>query len=123
MRTRGGAERAPKVRPLARGPLAFEAHLSAFLAQLQAHHYSASLLDQARRVLPRLFAHLRKNGVRDVRAVGEGELVSFARALAQTKTARGRLPTLQTQNNYRAIVRRFFAYLERNGAIFRDPSR
>jgi integrase/recombinase XerD len=58
-----------------------------------------------------------------VRAVGEAQLVSFARALAKTKTARGDLPSLQTQNCYRAVVRRFFSYLERNGAVFRDPSR
>jgi integrase/recombinase XerD len=123
VRTRGGAERAPKVRALARGPLAFEAHMSAFLAQLEAHHYSAALRYTTRRILPRLFSHLREKGVRDVRAVGEGEIISFARALAKTKTKRGKPPALQSQNSYRAVVRRFFSYLEKNGAIFRDPAR
>ena len=56
MRTRAGDEH--KVRAFGRGPLAFEAHLTAFLAQLRAHHYSAALQYHAQRVLPRLFAHL-----------------------------------------------------------------
>ena len=123
MRTRGGAERAPKVRALGRGPQAFEAHLTAFLAQLRDHHYSAALQDQARRILPRLFAHLREKGITDVRAANEEQLVSFTRALARTKTKRGKPPALQSMNCYTAIVRRFFSYLERTGAIFRDPSR
>jgi len=122
VRTRAGAERAAKVRAFGRGPLAFEAHLTAFLAQLRAHHYSAALQYHAQRVLPRLFAHLRENGVKDVRAATEAQLVAFARVIAKTKTARGKLPALQTQNSYLAIVRRFFAYLERSNAILRNPS-
>jgi integrase/recombinase XerD len=97
--------------------------MSAYLAQLEAHHYSRSLKDHGRRILPRLFSHLREMGVRDVRAVGEEQLVSFARTLARTKTARGKAPSLQTQNSYVATVRRFFSYLERSGAVLRDPSR
>jgi len=122
VRTRAGAERAAKVRALGRGPLAFEGHLTAFLAQLRAHHYSAALQNHAQRVLPRLFAHLRENGVKDVRAATEAQLVAFARVLAKATTKRGKLPALQTQNSYLAIVRRFFAYLERSNAILRNPS-
>jgi hypothetical protein len=80
VRTRAGAEH--KVRAFGRGPLAFEAHLTAFVAQLRAHHYSGTLQDHARRVLPRLFAHLRENDVKDVRAATEAHLVAFARVLA-----------------------------------------
>ena len=120
MRTHAGAEH--KVRAFGRGPLAFEAQLTAFLAQLRAHHYSGTLQDHAQRVLPRLFTHLRENGIKDVRAATEAELVSFARVIAKTETKRGKLPALQTQNSYLAIVRRFFAYLERSNAILRNPS-
>ena len=123
MRTRAGGRSRAKVEALARGPLAYEAHLAAFLAQLAAHHYSKTLQDHSKRVLPRLFTHLREHGVRDVRAATEAHLTSFARTLAKTNSARGKPPALQTQNSYIAIVRRFFSYLERGGAILRDPAR
>jgi integrase/recombinase XerD len=123
VRIRAGAERAAKVRALGRGPLAFEAHLTTFLAQLQAHRYSKALQYHAARILPRLFAHLRENGVKDVRGATEAQLTSFVRALAKTKTKRGKPPALQSMNSYIAIVRRFFAYLERSNAILRNPSR
>jgi site-specific recombinase XerD len=123
VRTRAGAERAAKVRALGRGPLAFEAHLAAFVAQLQAHRYSKSLQYHAQRVLPWLFAHLREGGVRDVRGATEAQLMSFVRALGKTKTKRGTPPAPHSMNNYISILRRFFAYLERSNAILRDPSR
>ncbi len=119
MRTRAGAE---KVRALGRGPLAFEAHLTAFLAQLRDHNYSKALQYHAQRILPRLFAHLRENGVRDVREATEAQLMSFARVLATTKTKRGTPPAQHSQNCHIAIVRRFFAYLERSNAILRNPA-
>jgi integrase/recombinase XerD len=119
VRTRAGAE---KVRALGRGPLAFEAHLTAFLAQLRDHHYSAALQYHAQRILPRLFAHLRENGVKDVRGVTEAHLMSFARVLATAKTKRGAPPAQHSQNCHIAIVRRFFAYLERSNAILRNPT-
>jgi integrase/recombinase XerD len=119
VRTRAAAN---KIRVVARGPLALEAHMNAFVAQLQAHHYSRSLQGHARRILPRLFTHLRAAKIQDVRAVGEEHVVSFARALAGAKTARGTLPALQTQNSYLAIVRRFFQHLEKSGAILRNPA-
>ncbi len=123
MRIRGGAERAPKVRALGRGPLAFEGHLTAFVAQLRDHHYSKTLQYHAQRILPRLFAHLREEGVKDVRAASEEQLMSFVRQLAKMKTSRGKPPAPQSMNSYVAIVRRFFTYLERSNAILRNPSR
>jgi len=123
VRTRAGAKPRTEIKALARGPLAFEAHLNAFVAQLRAHHYSATLQDHAQRILPRLFAHLRENGVKDVRGATEAQLMSFVRVLAKTKTKRGKPPALQSVNSYVAIVRRFFAYLERSNAILRNPSR
>ena len=120
MRIRAGAE--PKVRALGRGPQAYEAHLAAFLAQLCDHHYSTALRAQARRILPRLFSHLRENGISDVRAAGEEHLISFVRALAKEKTKRGAPPSPHSMNRYTSTVRRFFAYLERTNAIFRNPS-
>ncbi len=122
MRIRAGAERTAKVRALGRGPQAYEAHLTAFLAQLRDHHYSASLQIQAKRILPRLFSHLRENGVTDVRAAGEEHLISFVRAVAKTRTKRGGPPSPQSMNRYTSTVRRFFTYLERANAIFRNPS-
>ena len=121
MRTRA-AGRSAQIKVVARGPYGLEAHLNAFVAQLRAHNYSQTLQDHATRILPRVFSHLREEGIRDLRSVTEDELVSFARTLAKTKTARGSLPSLQTQNSYIAIVRRFFAYLEKSGAILHNPA-
>jgi len=122
VRTRAAADRRLQIRVIARGPLGLEAHLNAFVGQLVAHHYSETLQEHARRILPRLFSHLRAGGIRDVRSVTEEQLVSFAHELAMAKTARGTAPALQTQNSYLAIVRRFFAFLEKSGSILRDPA-
>jgi integrase/recombinase XerD len=118
----GASRRFAEIRAVARGPYAFEAHLTAFVAQLQAHHYSISLQRFALQVMPRLFAYLRRQGIRDLRAVTEAHLVSFAYELATTKTARGQPPALQTQNSHLNVLRRFFRFLEQGGVILRNPA-
>lgn len=100
----------------------YEALLVDFVAQLRAHHYSETLQVFACRILPRLFAHLRKNRVRDIRAVTEVHLVSFAHELATTPTKRGGPPALQSLNAYLNVLRRFFLFLERGGVILRNPA-
>jgi integrase/recombinase XerD len=80
------------------------------------------MTDHASRVLPALFAALRREGIRDVRAVTESHLVAFAAELARTKTARGTLPAAATRNAYLLSIRRFFLFLERGGVILRNPA-
>lgn len=105
-----------------RRPVAYGRLLADFVAQLQAHHYSLSLQAFAHRILPRLFAYLRRHGVRDIRGVSEAHLISFVHELRTTKTERGRPPALQSMNSYLNILRRFFAFLERGGLILRNPA-
>jgi len=100
----------------------YEALLVDFVAQLRAHHYSDTLQRFALRILPRLFAHLRRKGIRDIRAVTAAHLVSFTHEMATTKGARGTPPALQSQNSYLNVIRRFFLFLERGGAILRNPA-
>jgi site-specific recombinase XerD len=102
--------------------LRYENLLAAFVAELLAHRYSRSLVIQAERVLPRLFAALLKRRVRDVRAVGEEHLTAFLREQAQSKTARGALPAPASLLSYTNIVRRFFAFLDKRGLILRNPA-
>jgi site-specific recombinase XerD len=89
VRTRGGAE-------------TFRSLLAAHLDDLRARRLSSSALRLATRVLPRLFTHLREDGIRDIRVVSEAHLVRFARGLA----AAGLSP--QSQATYLAAVKRFF---------------
>jgi len=100
----------------------YEALLVDFVAQLRTHHYSVTLQVFAQRILPRLFAHLRRKGIRDIRAVTDAHLVSFTHEMATKPTARGTPPALQSQNSYLNILRRFFLFLERGGVILRNPA-
>jgi len=96
--------------------------LGAFVDELRAHNYSRTLLDQAERVLPRLFEHLRKQRVRDVRAATAEHLLDFAHQLAKAPTARGTEIAPATLNGYLNMVRRFFAHLEKRGVILHSPA-
>jgi len=93
------------------------------VAELVAHRYSRSLVIQAERVLPRLFAWLLKRHVRDVRAVNEEHLSRLpARAgREQDRFAALLLPPLPC-SAYTNIVRRFFAFLDKRGLILRNPA-
>jgi integrase/recombinase XerD len=115
VRTRAGAERAAG----RSGAL-----LAAYLEELGGA--SRSLVQRAQLVLPRLLAHLRRQGVRDVRAAGEAHLVAFARHLATVQRKHGpEGATLSpgTQHCYLNAVRCFFAWLLRRGVILADPAR
>lgn len=105
-----------------RGRLLYEDLLAAFVDELHVHRYSRSLTDLAERILPRLFTTLRRQRVRDIRAVNEAHLTSFLRQLAKTKTARGTVPSPATLLAYTNILRRFFAYLDKHGLILRNPA-
>ena len=98
------------------------AELEAYLGELRSRRFSPSLIERAGQVLPRCLSHLRENGVRDLRAVSEVDLLGWARALARTKSRRGKCPSLATQVLYLAAVRRFFAWLTKRGKILLDPA-
>jgi len=97
--------------------------LGLFLEERRALRYSAASLEKAGSVLPRLFAHLRKKRVGDVRAVSEAHLCAYARKLERTRTSKGE--PLQPASRMAALstIRRFFAFLMARDVILRDPAR
>ena len=99
-----------------------DAVVTSFLEDLRARRYSASSIDKARFELPRLFHHLREEGVRDVRAVSETHLAAYARWLAQHRTKRGEPLAVASRAGALVIVRRFFAFLLARGEILTNPA-
>jgi site-specific recombinase XerD len=73
-------------------------------------------------VLPRLFSHLRENGVRRPRAVSEGDLVSFGLRLRRSPGRNGVGLALWSQRAYLGVVRGFFAALHARGALLVNPA-
>jgi integrase/recombinase XerD len=73
--------------------------------------------------LHRLFRHLERAGVDDLRQVREAHLVSFVRRLQQSKGRAGERLSPWTVSNYVNSVRVFFAYLAERGVIFCSPAR
>jgi integrase/recombinase XerD len=107
-------------RPL--DPRSFEEALQALLDELRVRWYSKPLQKQARNVLLRFFSHLREKGIRDLRAVREEHVVSWARLLAESKSPQGRIYALATQKSYLALVQRLFRFLFREGVVLQDPT-
>lgn len=97
--------------------------LLAHLQDLRVRHYSQAVESHARLVLPRLFAHLERQGVRDVRAVREAHLLSYARSLLHYTTKYARPLSVSSRASFLFAVKRFFAYLAKTGHILDDPSR
>lgn len=97
--------------------------LLAHLDDLRAQRLSPSTQEQAIRVLPRLFLHLREERVRTAAAVSAKHLVRFARRLSHERTRKGALLSDQTLAAYLGAVRRFFAWLLRRGIVLADVSR
>jgi integrase/recombinase XerD len=112
--TRGAAE-----------PRGFAALLVAYLQELRGRGVSRSLHMRASLLLPRLVAHLKRQGVRDVRSVREEHLVAFAGHLAVVPKKHApldaRLAT-GTQNCYLDAVRRFFLWLTKRGVLLENPA-
>lgn len=103
--------------------MAFTAPLQAYLRALQAQRYSKSSLDQARRVLPRFFLHLRDKRVAHLAGVSEAHVLSFARELRTATSASGRGFSAWTQSAYLSALRAFFSFLEKRRLILVNPAR
>jgi site-specific recombinase XerD len=98
-------------------PRSFETALLALLDELRVRWYSKALHKQVRNVLLRFFSHLRARRVRDLRAVSEAHVISYARVIAETQTAKGTRYTAATQRTYLTTVQRLFRFLERRSAV------
>ena len=115
MPIRAGAESAPG--------RSFSSLLAAYLAALQNQRTSHALQERASRVLPRFFSCLDGRCRRDLRGVGEAQLVAFARHLSRARNRRnGKHLSPTTQCIYLDAVRAFFRFLLKRGAILTDPA-
>lgn len=102
---------------------AFDQVLGAFLEDMRGRDYSASSLKRVRHTLPLFFRFLRKQRVRDLRAVTEDHAFEYARVLAENGAATtGKPYSLPTQTAYLLTLKNLFRFLTRRGAILRDPT-
>jgi site-specific recombinase XerD len=97
--------------------------LQTYLEHLRVAGYSASTAGHARTVLPRLFDHLRSEGLGDPRAAREADLVSFLGRMRSWRTRSGEPVSPWTVFGYLTSVRCFFAFLEKKGLVLANPAR
>jgi len=101
--------------------LPFRSWLRVYQGALRVRHASSSLEARAKSVLPRLFFHLREQGVRDLRTVKEEHLLGF---VSKLRASPGRNGTLApwSLNAYTATLRSFFACLHREELLLVNPA-
>ena len=101
--------------------LPFRSWLRVYQGALRVRHASSSLEGRAKSVLPRLFSHLREQGVRDLRTVKEEHLLGF---VSKLRASPGRNGTLApwSLNAYTATLRSFFACLHREERLLVNPA-
>lgn len=93
-----------------------------YVEELRVRRYSASSIEKASFELPRLIHHLRENGIRDARAVGEEHLVAYARHLERHVTRAGTPLAPASRASTLSTVRRFFSFLASRAYLLRDPA-
>ena len=101
--------------------LPFRSWLRVYQGAMRVRHASSSLEARAKSVLPRLFFHLREQGVRDLRTVKEEHLLGF---VSKLRASPGRHGTLApwSLNAYTATLRSFFACLHREELLLVNPA-
>jgi site-specific recombinase XerD len=87
--------------------------VAAYLEELRARRRSPDTLRQAGRVLARFSRSLSRRGRRDVRLVGEADLVRYLRTLEPL--------SLGTRRAYLVVLRSFFAFVVRRGWLMASP--
>ena len=97
--------------------------LQAYFEHLRVAGYSASTAGHARTVPPRLFDHLRSEGLSDPRAAREAHLVSFLGRMRSWRSRTGEPVSPWTVFGYLTCVRSFFAFLEKKGLVLANPAR
>ena len=101
----------------------FAGALSAHARELSVRWYSPHLVKQSESVVARFFDHLKRKRVRDLRAVVEEHVTSYARELTTMSNARGASYSVATQRTYLTTIQRFFRFLLRQGVILSDPTK
>jgi integrase/recombinase XerD len=89
---------------------------------LKRRWYSQASEDHVRILLPRFFAFLETQRIGDLRQVTEEHVTAYARQLAGTRTARGTSFSVSYQRHHLQTVQQLFRFLEREGALLRDPT-
>jgi integrase/recombinase XerD len=92
------------------------------MGELRARRVSSSLLAQSGRSLAGLVSHLREKRIRELRAIEERHLASYAQRLRASTTPRGTPLSLASQAIYLQRVRSFFGFLERRGLLLQNPA-
>jgi integrase/recombinase XerD len=103
-------------------PRAFEAVLDTLCQDLARRRYSDALIEHTRHAGKLLFAYLRGQGVRDLRAVTDAHVTAYARHLAQARSARGTPFAVATQRWLLASIQRLFRFVEERGVILHNPA-
>jgi integrase/recombinase XerD len=93
-----------------------------YLEDLRKRRCATSTIENARRVLPRFFDHLRDDAVHDPRHVRAEHVISFERRLFSLKRRTGEPLAPGTRAHYLAVVKAFFGFLERTGALLYSPA-
>lgn len=96
--------------------------LEAYLERLRSLRYSPATLRSVRSALPVFLSHIERQRVRDVRAVSERHVMSYAHFLATATTHRGRFLDRSSRRAMLSRVRGFFAFLLSENAVLRDPT-
>jgi integrase/recombinase XerD len=94
----------------------------AYLEDLRHRRCAASTIENARRVLPRFFDHLRDDAVHDPRHVRVEHVIGFERRLFSLKRKIGEPLAPGTRAHYLAVVKAFFGFLERTGVVLYSPA-
>jgi len=95
---------------------------AAYLAALALRRCASSTIDSARQILPRLFEHLGREGIRDLRSVRESHIVGFGQLLSSLKSKAGEALAPGTRAHYLGVVKAFFRFLERRGLLLYSPA-
>jgi integrase/recombinase XerD len=97
--------------------------LTAYLAELEACHFSHSRRHHAAHTLERLLIYMREaHSVTDWRAVNESQLRDFALYAATCRSRTGQRISAATLRQWLSIVRAFFVWLNRTGCLLHNPA-
>src|SRR5712692_5836939 len=98
--------------------------IDAYLAELEAHHFSQSRRHHSALILERLLLYLREaHSITDWRAVNETHLRDFAvYAATRHRTPKGKQISAATLGQWLSIIRTFFAWLNHHGHLLHNPA-
>ena len=102
---------------------AFDNHLSGFTEHMKVKNYSPASIAVYSEHLPGLFAHLKEQGIADVKRVSRDHLQAYQlRIMAHTSARTKGKYSVGTICTKTRSMKRFFKYLEDVGTILIDPA-